>query len=75
MTSPISILVAIVVYTATLGFPVANILRRAGFSRWWALLGFFPVFAVIGLWMFAFAKWPREEARLGEERKVSALAV
>ena len=41
-----------------LGVPVANILHRAGHSRWWTILAFVPLVNLIGLWMFAFTRWP-----------------
>jgi hypothetical protein len=31
---------------------------KAGFSPWWAALGLVPVFNLVMLWVFAFAKWP-----------------
>jgi len=40
--------------------PAGLSLKRAGFSPWWALLCFFPIFAVIGLWVLAFSRWPRD---------------
>jgi hypothetical protein len=41
------------------GVPVANILHRAGRSRWWTILVFIPLLNLIGLWAFAFARWPK----------------
>lgn len=38
----------------------AMVLRKAGFSPWWALLFLVPVFYIVGLWAFAFARWPQE---------------
>jgi hypothetical protein len=40
------------------GVPIARILRRAGHSRWWTILAFVPLLNLIGLWVFAFARWP-----------------
>lgn len=37
---------------------VARVLRRAGFSRWWALLVLVPVVNLVALWLFAYARWP-----------------
>ena len=39
--------------------PAGMSLKRIGFSPWWALLCFFPVFAIIGLWALAFIRWPQ----------------
>jgi len=38
--------------------PVALILRRAGFSRWWSILWAIPVVNIIALWVFALVPWP-----------------
>jgi uncharacterized membrane protein YhaH (DUF805 family) len=46
---------------ASLAIPIlmaARVLRRAGFSRWWALLVLVPVVNLIGLWLFAYVRWP-----------------
>ena len=40
------------------GVPVASILHRAGRSRWWTLIAFIPLLNLIGLWTFAFSRWP-----------------
>lgn len=36
----------------------ARVVRRAGFSPWWALLLLVPVVNIIMLWVFASARWP-----------------
>ena len=41
-----------------LGVPVANVLHRAGRSRWWTVLAFVPGVNLIALWLFAFSRWP-----------------
>jgi uncharacterized membrane protein YhaH (DUF805 family) len=45
------------VYVIT-GIPVARIMRRTGYSGWWSLLVLIPLVNLIGLWVFAFARWP-----------------
>jgi hypothetical protein len=40
------------------GIPVSSILHRAGRSRWWTVLAFIPLINLIGLWVFAFSRWP-----------------
>ncbi|AJW44838.1 MULTISPECIES: hypothetical protein [Ralstonia] len=45
------------------GIPVRQILLRTGFSQWWALLVLVPVANLVGLWIFAFSKWPRQSAQ------------
>ena len=37
--------------------PVA---KKAGFSRWWALLLAIPLVNVVVVWVFAFIKWPAQ---------------
>ena len=39
--------------------PAANILHRAGRSRWWTIIAFVPLLNLIGLWVFAFSRWPK----------------
>ena len=41
------------------GVPVANILHRAGRSRWWTIIAFVPLLNLIGLWVFGFTRSPR----------------
>ncbi len=40
--------------------PAGIILKRLGYSMWWALLCFVPVPALIGLWLLAFIRWPHD---------------
>jgi hypothetical protein len=42
------------------GIPVAKILKRLGFSRWWTILAFLPLANLVGLWILAFIDWPRQ---------------
>lgn len=41
-------------------YPVGVILRRIGYSPFWALLAFFPLLNLIGLWIVAFSRWPAD---------------
>jgi hypothetical protein len=54
LSALIPLLVALVIF----GIPAAIILRRTGYHPAWALLGAIPGVALVGLWIFAFAKWP-----------------
>lgn len=45
------------------GVPIANILHRAGRSRWWMILAFVPLVNLICLWIFAFARWPAVDSK------------
>ena len=38
--------------------PLYVILGRVGFSRGWAFVALFPPFAMVMLWVIAFAPWP-----------------
>lgn len=51
------VLVAVVILAVFL-FPIARILRRAGRSPAWCLLLFVPLGNIVGLWAFAYARWP-----------------
>ena len=39
------------------GWMLARILQRAGYSGWWALIGFTPLLP-LAVWIFAFSSWP-----------------
>jgi hypothetical protein len=43
-------------------FPIARVLRRIGFSGWWALLWIVPFANIVALWIFAYRPWPRDAA-------------
>ena len=36
------------------------VVKKAGYSRWWAILAGLPVIALVALWLFAFSNWPAE---------------
>jgi hypothetical protein len=40
------------------GIPMARIIRRAGYSRWWVLAFFIPLVNIAALWVLAFVRWP-----------------
>jgi uncharacterized membrane protein YraQ (UPF0718 family) len=40
------------------GVPIANILGRAGFSKWWTIAFLVPFLNLVALWIFAYARWP-----------------
>jgi hypothetical protein len=48
--------------------PGGVVLKRIGYSPWWALLCFIPILALLSLWLLAFTRWPRD----GEERRGEA---
>jgi predicted ABC-type exoprotein transport system permease subunit len=45
-----------------LAFPLVRILRRLGYSGWWAVLWFVPLVNLIALWVLAYRPWPRDAA-------------
>jgi hypothetical protein len=48
--------------------PVAKALKRTGLSPWWAILSVIPVAGWVGIWAFAYARWPKMES--GGQAKV-----
>ena len=54
----ISVIIALIVAFIIVGIPTGVVLRRLGYSEWWALVMFIPGGALIGLWVLAFARWP-----------------
>ena len=41
--------------------PAALVLKRMGRNPAWALLCYVPALAMVGLWVMAFAPWPKGE--------------
>ncbi len=50
----------IIAWIVAVMVPVAIILRRLGYSAWWVVIAPIAPLNVIGLWVLAFARWPRE---------------
>jgi hypothetical protein len=38
--------------------PIAKILSRTGFSKWWTVVAFIAPLNLVTMWVFAFCKWP-----------------
>ena len=55
------------VYAALVIVPVAMVLRRVGFSGWWALLSVIAPLNLVALWVFALIDWPRLPKRAAGE--------
>lgn len=36
----------------------AKVVKKTGYSPWWALLGLVPIVNLTMLWVLAYAKWP-----------------
>ena len=57
-----SFLITLMIVAALFAIPAGIVLRRIGYSMWWALLCFVPLAALAGLWILAFIRWtPRPE--------------
>jgi hypothetical protein len=54
-------LIVVTLYVLVLIVPIAKVLRRVGFSGWWSILALVPLAGFIGLWIFAFARWPIDQ--------------
>ncbi|RRN64655.1 hypothetical protein [Caulobacter sp. 602-1] len=54
--------IIVLVVVATYIIPVAQILRRTGFSGWLAVLALIPLVNLVLFWIFAFAPWPRDHS-------------
>jgi hypothetical protein len=39
----------------------ALVIKKAGYSGWWVLLGLIPFVGLISLWIFAFSRWPVDD--------------
>ena len=59
--SPVHMII-LLVFALVFLIPIGQILRRAGFSPWLALLWCVPFVNIILLWVFAFAGWPRDRS-------------
>jgi hypothetical protein len=51
-------LVVVIIVSLINLFPISRILHRAGSSGWWCLLCYMPPLGIIGLWVFAYIRWP-----------------
>lgn len=54
-------LLIILIVAATFIIPLVRILRRTGHSGWWVIFYFIPFANIIGMWVFAYKKWPIDE--------------
>jgi hypothetical protein len=58
--TPVQLAVAMVLAILAI-IPSVMILRRLGYSGWWAILAAVSPINIIGLWILAFLKWPLEK--------------
>ncbi|MBX9815413.1 MAG: hypothetical protein A4S12_05755 [Proteobacteria bacterium SG_bin5] len=59
----ISLIFGLILAFIVVGMPTGIVLRRLGYSEWWALVLFIPGGALVGLWVLAFANWPGPDPR------------
>jgi len=57
------ILIVFAVFSVLYVFPAWRILKRVGYNPSWSLLAIVPFGKIIGLYIFAFQRWPSEENR------------
>lgn len=50
-------LVVLIVYVIP-ALLMTQVSRRAGLSSWWFVVWLIPILQWIGLWVFAFSRWP-----------------
>jgi hypothetical protein len=53
-------LIVLIVW-ALLLVPIVKIINKAGFSGWWSIVSLIPLVNILGLWIFAYSKWPNSE--------------
>jgi len=65
-------LIGIIVKVLIIVPPIVRILRRTGYSGWWAIIGSMlpwsptqlgDIMCLVGLWVFAYANWPALKQR------------
>ncbi len=54
------------VMIAVILYPVGRILGRLGLSPFWSVVALIPFLNLIGLWVVAFAEWPRNTGAPGK---------
>ena len=41
-----------------MSIPIARILTRLGYSKWWTIVYFIPFVNIVGIWILAYSRWP-----------------
>ena len=59
--SPLQLALA-AVFAILAVIPSVIILRRIGYSGWWAILAAISPLNILGLWVLAFVRWPIDNA-------------
>ena len=47
----------LIFFIVALGVPIAKILGRLGFSKWWTIAYFIPFVNIVGIWILAYVRW------------------
>ncbi len=50
----------VIILIVIVGVPVAKILSKAGFSKWFCVLAIIPFINIVFLWVFAYVSWPNQ---------------
>jgi len=48
----------VIFFIVALSVPIARILTRIGYSKWWTIVYFIPFANIIGIWILAYSPWP-----------------
>jgi hypothetical protein len=48
----------VILFVVAIGIPIAKILGRLGFSKWWTIVYFIPLLNIVGIWILAYVRWP-----------------
>lgn len=54
----LTLVLLILIFAVLAGFPILSIIRKAGLSDLWSILGFIPIINIIVLWIVALKRWP-----------------
>lgn len=54
--------ITISIWWIILGWPIAKILGRMGYSKWLVIIVFIPFVNIAGIWIIATSQWPRDKA-------------
>ena len=41
-----------------MSIPIARILTRLGYSKWWTIVYFIPFVNIVGIWILTYSSWP-----------------
>ena len=50
--------IILTVFLVLQAIPIAKILGRVGFSKWWTIAFLIPIVSLVTLWIFASVRWP-----------------